>query len=58
MDGQDASEISKYIVGKATLTADERKRADVNGDGNVNSIDVSLILRYDVGAITKFPVEY
>lgn len=57
IDGDDASTVQRAVVGKQKLSPDESKRADVNGDGKVNSKDVSLILQYDAGMISKFPVE-
>ena len=31
--------------------------ADVNGDGEIDSVDAVLILKFKAGTITKFPVE-
>jgi hypothetical protein len=32
--------------------------ADVNGDGDVNSTDITLLNRYILRKTNKFPVEY
>ena len=46
-DGQvtmaDLSALCAYVLGKADLTAQGFANADVNGDGNVNSMDLPLI---------------
>lgn len=50
--------MAKRAVNDANaLTADQRKRADVNADGAVTDEDVTLMAQFVVGAITEFPVE-
>ncbi|MBU3969035.1 dockerin type I repeat-containing protein, partial [Patescibacteria group bacterium] len=41
----DVSMIQKSVVGTITLTADQKFRADVDGNGIVQSYDASLILQ-------------
>ncbi len=45
----DATEIQKYSVGLADLSASEVSSADVNSDGAVNVADATLIQKYCVG---------
>ena len=40
-----------------TLTDQQAKAADVNGDGVVTIADIILVQRYALGYIDKFPVE-
>lgn len=53
----DLSTVKQAVVGKISLTPDEKKRADVNGDGKITSTDVLLIMRYINKEIDSFPVE-
>lgn len=53
----DVSMIIKAANGSVTLTADEKKRADLNGDGYVDKKDVELMQNFIVGLINEFPVE-
>lgn len=39
------------------IANDDYKHGDVNGDGQVNSIDFGLMRQYILGAIYKFPYE-
>ncbi|MCL2487236.1 MAG: LysM peptidoglycan-binding domain-containing protein, partial [Oscillospiraceae bacterium] len=49
---EDSRLILQYIVGKATLSADQLKAADINGDGKVDVADARLILQALVGKYT------
>lgn len=53
----DLSFINQAANGKITMTSDEKKRADLNGDGYVNQEDIELIKQFIVGLINEFPVE-
>ncbi len=53
----DLSGVMQAVVGTITLNDEQKKRADVNGDGKIDSLDVSLINQYIVKLIEKFPVE-
>ncbi len=53
----DLTVINQAANGKITLTPDEKKRADVNGDGYVDKKDVELMQQFIVGIISEFPVE-
>lgn len=53
----DLSMANQAANNKRTLTAEQKKRADVNADGAVTKEDVTLIQQYMVGIITKFPAE-
>lgn len=61
MDGEVTMEdyklVFKYWGGHIDLTPEQLIRADVNGDGVVDDIDVSLIADYINGTIDKFPIE-
>lgn len=48
--------ILRATVGALTLNAQQELAADVAGDGSVDINDAVLLLRYTVGAITRFPV--
>lgn len=53
----DLSGVIQAVAGTITLNDEQKKRADVNGDGKIDSLDVSLINKYIVKLIDKFPVE-
>ena len=53
----DALEILKTVVGKASLSAEQKKKAEVSGDGAITANDALLILKKVVGKIDRFPVE-
>ena len=55
IDPLDVSDILRSLVGYESLSANERRVADVSGNGWVGTTDASLILRYIVGSITDFP---
>ncbi|MBR4868388.1 MAG: dockerin type I repeat-containing protein [Clostridia bacterium] len=46
---QDALEVLKSVVGKATLTDTQKQKADVNGDTSVDAADALEILKIVVG---------
>lgn len=48
-----------HIVGSsgAALTGIALALSDVNGDGSITVVDVTLLLQRVVGTITSFPVE-
>ena len=54
---QDAIIMNKFIVGSVTLNEDQNKAADLNDDGNVNSEDLNLLLRYLVDDIDTLRVK-
>lgn len=51
---QDAVAISQALNGGTGLNAQKRLAADVNGDQQLNSNDINLILNYLAGNITSF----
>ncbi len=53
----DALEVLKSVVGKVTLTDEQKTAADVDGSGKVDATDALDILKKVVGNIDKFPVE-
>jgi len=57
VDMGDALLAEGFALGIQTPTADQKRRADVNGDGQVTGADVQLIQQYIMGMITQFPVE-
>ncbi len=52
----DAALIIQYVEGKKNLSDVQLIIADVTGDGNVDALDVILILQDKIGFITQFPV--
>lgn len=60
MDGwvneEDKVLVQEYLVGSATLTAEQLRRADVSGDGAVTIGDALLIAQYYDHQIDSFPV--
>ncbi|MBR4867930.1 MAG: hypothetical protein IKU10_02135 [Clostridia bacterium] len=57
VSASDALEVLKSVVGKVTLTADQKVAADVTGDGEVSAADALDILKKVVGKIDKFAAE-
>ena len=53
----DLSDVNRAINNQMILTADQKKRADVNADGKITDEDVNLIRDYVLGVITEFPAE-
>jgi hypothetical protein len=47
----------RYIVGLTELTPQGMINAEVSGDGNLTAADASLILRFIVGLLVRFPIE-
>lgn len=60
MDGwvsqADIALTQQFIMGTITPTAEQFRRADVNGDGMVNMGDVIRMERYLLGLDSTFPV--
>lgn len=60
LDGEvsifDVTAVQRYIRG-SSLSQEQRKAADVNGDFMIDENDVRLIQEYLASLITKFPVE-
>lgn len=52
----DASLVLQSIVGATTLTENQQKAADVDGNGTVNEHDAALILQKTVKKLDTFPV--
>lgn len=50
----DSSKVLKFVAELAELTEDQRKVADVNGDGNSDSTDAAAILQYAAEKISEF----
>ncbi|MDZ7319574.1 MAG: choice-of-anchor J domain-containing protein [candidate division KSB1 bacterium] len=51
----DASLILRHVAASLTLSPYQMIAADVNGNGEVSSMDAALILQYFVGLINEFP---
>ncbi len=56
VNATDTNLMLRYIVGSATFSSEQKKRADVNGDGKINVVDSILIQQYISKRITAFPV--
>lgn len=60
MDGwitqQDIEFVTAIIAGTITPSDEELRRADVNGDGVLNSQDLLIVNSYLLGNIGSFPV--
>jgi len=54
---EDAQLVENYLAGINTLTHDQKKAADVSGDGEVTAQDAQLIANYANGVIAEFPIE-
>ncbi|HDZ54494.1 MAG TPA: hypothetical protein ENI19_02480 [Candidatus Nealsonbacteria bacterium] len=52
----DSQLILEYVVGKQTLTWEQLKRADVDGNKDIDSVDAMFILQYAQGLRKTFPV--
>ncbi len=57
VEATDALEVLKSVVGKVTLTDDQKTAGDTDGNGQVDATDALNILKKVVGKIDKFPVE-
>ena len=44
----------KYLLGKITLSDEQKSVADVNSDGVIDSVDLLQIKKYLLGKITSF----
>ena len=54
---KDATLIQKYLIGKEVLNDTQKLAADVDGDGDVDIIDVNLIQKYIADIIPSLPAE-
>ena len=54
---QDAIVMNKSIIGAVELNEDQNKVVDLNKDGNVNSEDLNLLLRYLVDDVDTLPIK-
>ena len=52
----DAVYVLQAVVGQRTLTGAQTIACDVSGNGALSAFDAALILQYQVGLITSFPV--
>ena len=57
VDILDVIAINKFLLGSSTLTPQQQKRADVDGDEKIAAADSLFILKYALEIINKFPVE-
>ena len=46
-----------YVNGVYEFTEEQKKAADVTGDGDIRTIDAAFIYAYVNGRIQQFPVE-
>jgi hypothetical protein len=53
---KDARQVEEFVVGRRVFTEEQKRRADVDGDGKVTTADAMLIARYAMGVINTFPV--
>lgn len=53
----DVSGLNQAAQGQITLPDDDKKRADLDGDGKVTEKDVELLRDFYLGIITEFPIE-
>ncbi len=53
----DASLILRHDAGSLSLSPYQMIAADVSGDGEISSLDATLILKYFVGLINEFPAK-
>jgi hypothetical protein len=56
IDVRDVVLAQKYVLGKITLTEQQKKAALVKGYGEINAQDVTLIMQRAIGRITTFPL--
>ena len=49
--------MSRYVLEIISEFSVPMENADLNGDGVVNSVDYTILQRYLLEVITKFPVE-
>lgn len=45
----DASLVIQYVIGKISLTENQKLRADVTKDGSISAMDAARILQYCTG---------
>lgn len=57
VDILDVTKIQKHLSGLVSLTNDQKRAGDVNGDGFITNNDAYLITQYCMGNITSFDVE-
>ena len=57
VNSKDVTAVQKYVAGRINFTDDQKRAADVNGDGIVTDQDSTLIQNYLAGIISEFPVE-
>lgn len=53
----DVSNLSQVVQEQIVLADDDKKRADLDGDGKITEKDVELLRNFYVGIITEFPIE-
>ena len=54
IDSVDLLQEKKYLLGKITLSDEQKSVADVNSDGVIDSVDLLQIKKYLLGKITSF----
>jgi hypothetical protein len=52
----DAAYVLQSVAGLRPLSAEQSLACDVTGNGSLSALDATLLLRYAVGLITRFPV--
>jgi len=56
VDVRDVVLVQKHVLGKITLSAQQKAVANVKGYGEINAQDVTLIMQRSIGRITTFPL--
>ena len=54
IDSVDLLQEKQFLLGKITLTDEQKKAADVNSDAEIDSVDLLQIKKYLLGKITSF----
>lgn len=56
VDMDDAIRLLEYCNGRANLSNEQLRAADLNGDGEVNLVDAALLFQFCNGLIDRFPL--
>ncbi len=56
VSNSDADIIESYLQGNTVLSNKQLLSADVNGDGTVDNVDLSMLNDYIIGMMTYLPV--
>lgn len=56
VNAKDSNLMLKFVVGSITPTAEQKKKADINGDGKINVLDSILLQQLIAKKLTYLPV--